>query len=115
MSKRAEVEAMGYTLGGLTGQIITDPGKFEQSHWSDVLFWNMANEGFSDEEIFDGDTLISVFHIDIPDREAFELLPDVDYVVIWEDSQGFVYSLWLSEDEYQRWLDLIENEESDEE
>ena len=75
--------------------IITSPGKFEGEMAYVPYFWDLVLEGFSDEEIWDDDLLISRFKID---TDLVSLFPgsltvdDVDKALdLWEDGQGFVF------------------------
>lgn len=88
--------------------IITSPGKFENDMLYAVHFWDLALEFGEDETIYDGgDTSISLFHISPNDRMAFPELGKVEWLGIYEDSQGFVHVLeWESEDEMRK--DLVD-------
>lgn len=99
-------------------EVITDPGKFEGQPKVAPTLWNLANQGFADEEWEDVDgTLYSQWDFtkssaeDVADAlfssrsmgdlhnweyaTAYEF--SGNYVSIWEDAQGFVSVDWVHE------------------
>ena len=85
--------------------IITSPGKFEAEMLYAVHFWDLTLESREDEIVYDGDTPLSIFHISSEDKTTFPELDGVEYISLYEDSQGFVYCLeWESEKEMRKEL-----------
>lgn len=72
--------------------VITTPGKFEGSMVYVPAFWDLTLEGGEDEIEWDGDTLISIFHVTSEDRGIFPELQGAKTLEIWEDSFGFVWA-----------------------
>jgi hypothetical protein len=99
--------------------IIHDPGKFEGEHISVPHFWDLVLDG-KDEEVYDGDTLVSFIVIDSDDRAQFPDLTEYG-LLLWEDSQGFVRAQWFdTEIEYQtalsdmRTAEMLESDDEEE-
>lgn len=73
--------------------LVTQLGKFEGELRITPYFWFMAMHSLDDDTIFIDDIQYSVFNIDDDDRVAFPELADIKVVALYEDSQGFVYTL----------------------
>jgi len=87
------LEAQGWELD--EGGTVRNPGKFEGEHFMVLYFWDMAMNGFEDEEEYDEyDRPISIFHIKAEDRKSFPSLGRTEKIRLWESDQGFVMSDW---------------------
>jgi hypothetical protein len=80
--------------------IVQSPGKFEGEPWYVVALWDLVLDGCADEEIWEGDDQTSAFALDADMRAACGLsVPardGVDWILIWERSDGFVCSRKVS-------------------
>jgi hypothetical protein len=70
------------------------PGKFEREPWYAPYFYECALNG-DGESIYsiddeDGSCQGDLFDIDAEEREAFDILPDIQHVALWYSEQGFV-------------------------
>lgn len=118
MLSRNEVEAMGYAIDDL-GRV-ANPGKFEGEHWSTIALWDVVMNGFQDETFYDeDDSPLDVIALKDEDRITLEL-PDlqgesnmetITHVLLWENESGFVQSDWLSQEEYDAFVEKIEGED----
>ncbi len=89
---------------------VRNPGKFEGQRWQTVCFWEKVMDSQADDEIFDeGDTLMSVFHLDDTERELYGFDKEDEVAVLSEDEYGFVsMSLWTAKD-FDDFVDDIES------
>ncbi len=69
--------------------IIQSPGKFEGEMLYVPYFWDMVMNGMHDHEREDGTCVIDV---EEDDRKMFPDLENIDYVTLYEDGNGFVYT-----------------------
>lgn len=94
--------------------IITTPGKFEGELSFVPKLWDMTLESMEDETLWDGDTLISIFR-NCPKLwetigEEHGLDFEFEYVAMYEDSQGFVHTEYLTVDDYTALIRRLEEE-----
>ena len=74
--------------------IIRSPGKFEGQPSYAVHFYDMWNNGFLDEDCFDGELehqCMAYCNIDSDDIAEFPELKGIDCMTIHETGYGFVY------------------------
>ena len=85
--------------GGPTTE--SNPGKFEGEPAYTQHYWNQALNGTSDDDRYiylegndsdDADLALSCFKVDAAEARAYPELEIGDWVIVWEDSQGFVMS-----------------------
>jgi hypothetical protein len=76
----------------MADNIIRTPGKFEGEPTYAEHFYNLMLDGVSDDTIYDGETPVDVFKVSAEDIAQFPDLDGVDYVILWESEQGFVYT-----------------------
>jgi len=67
--------------------LITSPGKFEGEPLYVPAYWDMGLEGMADED--DGGSF--VFELNDAEWDTWPELKGQTHLVLWEDSQGFVY------------------------
>lgn len=69
------------------------PGKFEGEPAYAEHFYNLALQGDADENFVDSfDVQIDVFKVDQEDTAHFPDLINDEFVLLWEDEQGFVFT-----------------------
>jgi hypothetical protein len=79
------------------------PGKFEAEPWYTPYFYECALNGdgepvYSSDE--DSGTLGDIFGVDDEEREALDILPDIQHIALWYSDQGFVSLEELSASRY---------------
>jgi diphthamide synthase subunit DPH2 len=96
--------------------IIKDPGKFEGEPTYAPHFYDIVMNGFEFDSVIDGDTQYSACTVDADDVAKFPALESVDLVVLWSDSQGFVYTREMSTADWDQLVaDVIADTDEDEE
>ena len=73
--------------------LITNPGKFERECRYVPYFWNMTLHDAQDDIEYTEFMGFYLFSITKDDIKIFSELKDIESVTVYEDSQGFVYSL----------------------
>lgn len=69
------------------------PGKFEGEPPYAEYFYNLAMESGADETFIDsGGTQIDAWKLEQDDYERFPDLINDEYLLLWEDEQGFIYT-----------------------
>lgn len=69
------------------------PGKFEGEPAYAEYFYNLAMESGADETFLDSaSTQIDVWRLEADDFDKFPDLINDEYVLLWEDEQGFIYT-----------------------
>lgn len=107
--------AAEYNVNLQTG-LINSPGKFEGSPWSTIVFWERYLDGFVDDTLYLGDLPYSIFNLAPEDHGQLDIPPEYDYVVLWENEQGFVYADWMTADEFSFFEEeLLAGDELDDE
>lgn len=102
----------GYTLD--KWGYVTDLGKFEGEHWRTIALYDLVMDGFSDDTFYpyeDG-TAYDIFIVDSEEfREDYELYSDTYAVIVYTDSQGFVFADQYTETGYSFFLREVLGEE----
>ena len=80
------------------------PGKFEGEPWYAPYFYDCALNGdgeslYSPDED-DSSCLGDILGIDVEEREAFDILQDIQHIALWYSDQGFVLLEELSASRY---------------
>jgi hypothetical protein len=94
----------------MTG-VIKSPGKFEGEKIYSPYFFEFYLNGFGGDEIYINDELYNCYEITKDDRAMFpEDLNDNDCgVILWENSQGFVYCTVYNETDYKKEVNHLED------
>jgi hypothetical protein len=96
-------------------EMVKGPGKFECEPAFAPYYYEMWLAGNSDEDLYDGDALVSFFKVWPEDVEIFPELADVYGIALYESEQGFVYVIGHpTMDEYEANILLLESLESEE-
>ena len=82
------------------------PGKFEGEPDYVQGFWHDAMMGGSQDYSDEYGTLYSEIKIVNQERDLWPDLGNAEYIVLWEDEQGFVtHELFDSQDDLEDWYD----------
>lgn len=92
---------------------IRGPGKFEGEPYYVPYYWDVANSGAADEELFDGEIPVSIFKLDSKDRHAFGFDKGEDELWLWEREDGFVLHRLLSTKKADELREELEEAPSD--
>lgn len=102
------VKEGGYTLSD-NGHVITDKGKFEGEPVEILYFYDFIGNGFSTDTGYDGETVAwDSFEIAVEEKEAFELDSKIAWVIIWNSEQGFQHLQYLTDEKYQKVVEIYE-------
>lgn len=95
-------------------QIISSPGKFE----GEPVYVREFADCQSDEDIFSGSDeslmVYAVYYLTAKERKALELDEDDENLILWTDSQGFVYSRLMSDSDLGAFRAEVESEQQTE-
>jgi len=88
--------------------IITDPGKYEGEQWYVPEYWEKVLDGKSDQTISDDTTQYSLFRLCAEDAPVLKGYADPgEWLILWEDDQGFVHSRVMSNDAKKRFVNSV--------
>lgn len=104
MAEKSEIEKIQSEYTVKNG-IIINPGKFEGESIATVYFYGVMLDGFLDD--------CDCCALDKSDYELFDISSDKKYAHLTEDSNGFVYLEYLTEDEYYKMSFASDEDESD--
>jgi hypothetical protein len=101
-----------YKIRKTCRESISYPGKFEGEPIYSPYLYECAMNGFGDNVYSEKSGIhYSVFRINPADRKIFpEFKKDSDYVLCWEDSNGFWCTEEVTESGYNAFMDQIETE-----
>lgn len=73
---------------------IKSPGKFEGEMYYAVSYWEDVLDGFADEDYEENGTMFAIIKLTFEDFKKYPELNNLDgveYLKLWEDSNGFVH------------------------
>ena len=75
------------------------PGKFEGEPAYVRYFWSDIMDGFGEPFVLDG-AHADILDIEPGEQELFGIESQYEYIVLWEDDNGFVFHRLLTREEY---------------
>ena len=94
----------------MTG-VIKSPGKFGGEKIYSPYFFEFYLNGFGGDEIMVDDVLYNCFEIDSDDLKQFpDELMGVFGVIMWQNSQGFIFCKAFNEKEYRNNVSKLESD-----
>ncbi len=97
-----------FTVDEFTGRI-ENPGKFEREQVFAPYFYEFYLDGFGGEEIYIDETLYNCFQVTSEDLIQFpKELKGMFGVIMWENSQGFIFCKAFNEIQYKETMRALE-------
>ncbi len=88
--------------------IVQGPGKFEGEQSYSPYFYDLMMNGGGDSTVYDQEMPVEIFIVTKEDRAIFpDELKGVHAVTLYEDGQGFVYSIPATKKELAEYLKIF--------
>lgn len=104
-----DVSAQGFNMD--SHGTITTPGKFEGEPWWALELYDFIMNGGGDETLYDSDTPFEIFNVDKDMATRYDLDPSITRIACHESDQGFFCMDYLTDEDYEKWLQDLEAQE----